>query len=161
MGIYLTYVPPYCPSNGLPQYIHYWRDSRAKTLPEYNVQMCALSCPLWGYLNNGPSARNYNPIIQLLHMPLKAGNSPSTSADNSLPPKSNHMAALQLTPNSPLFMPLSRGSSRIVAARASTIALEATQQWDVSNCLNQCLQVVVSTKSSIREGKKQVCFLTA
>jgi hypothetical protein len=51
LGIYIIYIPPYCPSNGLPQYIHYWRDSRTKTPPEYNVRMCPLSCPPWGSYN--------------------------------------------------------------------------------------------------------------
>jgi hypothetical protein len=41
MGIFLIYLPPYCPNDGLPQYIHYWRDSRAKTPPdEYNMRIC-------------------------------------------------------------------------------------------------------------------------
>jgi hypothetical protein len=46
MGIYEIYIPPYCPSNGLPEYIdYYWLGSRAKTPPEYNVRMCPLPCP--------------------------------------------------------------------------------------------------------------------
>jgi hypothetical protein len=51
MGIYLIYIHPHSPSNGPPQYIHYWRDRRTKTPPEYNVQMCPLSCPPWGSHN--------------------------------------------------------------------------------------------------------------
>jgi hypothetical protein len=55
LGIYLIHIPPYCPSNGLPQYIHYLRGSRAKTPPDCNVRMCSLSCPPRGSHNTPPT----------------------------------------------------------------------------------------------------------
>ena len=70
MGIYLIYIPPYCPSNGLPQYIHYWRDSRAKTPPEYNVRMGPSSCPPMGSPNTPPNG----------HHPINSGQTLQTRA---------------------------------------------------------------------------------